>query len=62
MLTTWHLKFIHLKVFTANGQETAPGDTLCDFVMTVLSPHYSTETLTVIQHSSQVVELNGALN
>lgn len=57
MLTIWHLKFTHLKVFT---EESTPGDTLCDSVLTVLSPHYGTETLTVIQHSSQVVELNGA--
>ena len=57
MLTTWHLKFTNLKVFT---EETAPGDTLCDSVLTVLSPHYSTKTLTVTQDSSQVVELSGA--
>ena len=57
MLTTWYLKFTHLKVFT---EETAPGDTLCDSVLTVLSPHYGTKTLTVIWHSSQVVELSGA--
>ena len=60
MLTTWHLKFTHLKIFTENGQETAPGETLCDSVLTVLSPHYGTKTLTVIRHSSQVVELSGA--
>ena len=65
MLTTWQLKFTRLKVFTETRQETIPGgfsDTLCDTVMSVLIPHYSTETLTVIQHSSQIIELNGECN
>ena len=62
MLTTWHLKFTRLKVFTETRQETILGDTLCDTVMSVLIPHYSTETVTVIQHSLQIVELNGECN